>query len=526
MRTKIQQEKDTLKASKSQQLELPLGITYLISDDEPVRQLWEVLEGMNFTAYEKRPANGRTPTWSAQELFAIWTLGTMNGIYSSRKLEEACRNDIRFMWLLEGKPAPDHTVLSRFRQHKLPEMQEGLFGQLVKTLYDLEEIDYDTVFIDGTKLEANANRYSFVWRKSIEKNLAKLKEKAGNALKILGVEMPASIDALNEASSKLRMKMKREGIASVHGKGRHKSVLQRNAEQLEQISGKWQEYERKLAIMGNNRNSFAKTDPDATFMRMKEDHMRNGQLKPAYNIQLAVNSEYIVGYGVFSNRTDSGTLKPLLKSIEKAHGREYKSVTADAGYESLENYTYLDKNEQLSFIKPINYEQRKKKSTWVGRMEDMSYDEEMDSFKCKNDKELTFSHEINKKSATGFVSKCSVYRCRECQDCPLRQNCSKAQQQDAKTIEVCWDFVKKREASFHNITSELGIQYRVNRSIQSEGTFGVLKQDWGFRRFLTRGTTNVIVQIALLAFAFNIRKLHTKRKENRTGTQLFEVNIA
>lgn len=302
--------------------------------------------------------------------------------------------------------------------------------------------------------------------------------------------------------------------------------MQRTAEQLEQMAAKWQEYESKLAIMGHDRKSYAKTDTDATFMRMKEDHMQNGQLKPAYNVQLAINSEYIVGYGVFSNRTDSGTLKPLLKNMKTLHGCSYKSVTADAGYESLENYTYLDEYEQLSFIKPLNYEQRKKKSSWVGRMEDMEYHEETDSFTCKNGKELTYAYKTTQKSETGFESVRSVYTCNDCAGCPLRERCSKAQLKDTKSLGVCWDFFNKRKVSLENITSQTGIQYRVNRSIQSEGTFGVLKQDWGFRRFLTRGTTNVTAQIGLLSFAFNIRKLHAKRRDNRNGTQLFEVQIA
>jgi len=516
VKTQKQDNEHTLKAGKNQQLELALGVTYQIPEDEPVRLLWEVLEGMDFTAYETK-----NTTWSTQELFAIWTFGMMTGAFSSRKLEEACRNDIRYMWLLGDKRAPDHSSLSRFRQKQLPEILPQVFPALMAYLSGLGETDYETVYIDGTKLEANANRYRFVWRKSVEKHLAKLKEKAAG---LCGGDV--TIKKLEAQVQQLRSDMARHGIAMVSGTGHRKHELQRQLEERENLVSKWQEYEMHLAIMGPSRNSYAKTDTDATFMRMKDDHMRNGQLKPAYNVQLAVNSEYIVGYGVFSNRTDSATLKPMLQTMEQQHGRKYESVTADAGYESLENYTYLDECEQMSFIKPASYEQSKKKSNWVGHMQNMTYDPVADSFTCQNNKRLTLAYKGRQKSSTGFESEYSMYQCTECMGCPLRQRCSKAEQKHTKQMRVCWEFVHKRQASLENITSEKGTLFRVNRSIQNEGAFGVLKQDWGFRRFLTCGNENILAQVGLLAFAFNVKKLHAKQRSNRTGTQYFKLNTA
>ena len=481
-----------------------------------MRLLWEILEGMDFTVYEKE-----TTTWSTQEQFAIWILGILNGIYSSRKLEESCRNDIRFMWLLGGKRAPDHSSLSRFRQKVLPELLEEVFPQLQEYLVSIGETDYETVYIDGTKLEANANRYRFVWRKSVEKYLERVKEKAAEICP--GADSRGQLD---EQVRHLRGEMTRQKIEWVSGPGHRKHELQRLVEEAETLSGRWKGYEKQLSIMGTGRNSYAKTDTDATFMRMKEDHMRNGQLKPGYNIQLAVNSEYITGYHVSCDRTDSAALIPLLEKMEKQHRRKYKSITADAGYESLENYTYLKENGQMSFIKPSNYEQRRKKSNWVGRMQDMVYDAHTDSFTCQNGKTLSFAYKGKQRSATDFESKYSLYKCADCSGCPLRQRFSKAAQQESKQLKVSWDFVRFRENSLENITTPKGIQYRVNRSIQSEGTFGILKQDWGFRRFLTRGNINIQAQIGLLAFAFNIKKLQAKRFDGRSGSHLFLLSSA
>ena len=506
---------------------LPLGLSFQIEDGTPVRLLWEVLEGMDFTATITAPEAENTAV-SARGKTAILLFGAMNGIFSTRSLEEACKNDIRYMWLLDGHRAPDHSTLSRFRQFEMPVIMEELFRQLMVLLYELGEIDYETAFIDGTKLEANANRYSFVWKKSVEKHLARLREKAEKRLLEIGVVEPVSPELLHHTAMRLYEEMAALGIQAVYGKGHHKSIQQRLANELEQLAGKWEEYEQHLAVIGDERNSYSKTDHDATFMHMKEDHMRNGQLKAAYNMQVAVNSEYIVGFGAFNDRNDSGTLIPFLKALQQLHRRKYKSVTADAGYESHENYAYLEENEQLSFIKPSNYESSKKKNkNWVGRAEDMQYCPDDDCFICAAGKTLIRSGSKTRKSKTGYESKVSLYTCTECMGCAFRHKCSRSTtNNDTKQIGICWDFAKLREDSLANIQSDKGIVLRVNRSIQSEGTFGVLKQDWGFRRFLTRGKHNITTEFAILAFAFNIKKLHAKIQQNRTGTQLFEVRIA
>lgn len=500
-----------------------MGIAFEIPEDSPVRLLWEVLEGIDFTALESSFKRSRNCTPDAREITALVVFGAMNQIYSSRKLEQAANNDIRYMWLLDGKRAPDHSTIARFRAERLPLVMEQLFGQLLEQLYREGEIDDETVFIDGTKLEANANRYSFVWKKSVEKHLAKLRERAEGVL----ADKEPTPDALRHLARKKREEMDTLGIKAVSGRGHHKSAQQKAAEELEQMAAKWEEYERHLSIMGDGRNSYSKTDPDATFMRMKDDHMRNGQLKAAYNMQLAVNSEYIVGYGAFEERSDSGTLIQFLAALERLHNRRYKSVTADGGYESHENYTHLQSCEQLSFIKPANYEtSKRKKQKWIGRFEDMAYDSQADIFICPAGKTLRFTGKRKRKSKTGFESLVSTCTCTECAGCELRGRCSRAQDETTKHLGVCWDFELKRALSRSNITSEKGIQYRVNRSIQVEGAFGVIKQDWGFRRFLTRGRHNILTEFGILAFAFNLNKLHAKRHNNRAGTQLFEVHIA
>ena len=256
--------------------------------------------------------------------------------------------------------------------------------------------------------------------------------------------------------------------------------------------------------------------------------MRNGQLKPAYNVQIAVNSEYITGIDVFSNRTDFGTLVPFLKQLQNHHKDRYKEITTDAGYESLENYLFLEENGQLSFIKPANYETQKTKKfrQKLGRIENMSYDSEEDCFTCAEGRKLPLRRETTELVDGHFVTT-AHYRCEDCRNCTRRNACCQAKDPgQPKEVTLKKTFWEKRAQSQANITTERGIYLRMCRSIQVEGAFALLKTDFGFRRFLTRGKQNVRTELFFLAMAFNLKKLWMKRENNRLKTHLSEIRAA
>ena len=281
----------------------------------------------------------------------------------------------------------------------------------------------------------------------------------------------------------------------------------------EEAYRRWMEYNRKKTICGENRNSYSKTDTDATFMHMKDDHMRNGQLKPGYNVQFAVNSGFITGIGVFSNRAAFGTLIPFLTYLWHKHGKSYRNVVADSGYESLANYRWLFENGQTAFIKPANYESGKKRSSkeQVGRMENMGYYEPDDCFICKNGRHLDLSSHYTSHAKDGTERKISVYRCEDCSGCPYRTACCKAKDSEKrKEISVCWEFRNLRKNSYHNITTEEGKLLRCNRSIQAEGAFGQLKHNRNFKRFLTGGKVKVLAELLFLGLSQNIAHLLAK----------------
>ena len=259
---------------------------------------------------------------------------------------------------------------------------------------------------------------------------------------------------------------------------------------------------------------------------MKDDHMRNAQLKPGYNVQIAVDSEYIVAADIFQDRNDVWTLVPFLKDMGTKLGFRYPSVTADSGYESEEAYEYLSGAKQKPYIKPQTYEKWKKRSFKkdISKRENMRYDEAADTYTCHAEKKLRAVSVRKQKSKSGYESEVTIYECEDCSGCPYKEKCTKSK--GNKKLYLSKNFLKKRQESYENILSEKGILYRMNRSIQVEGAFGVLKNDYGFQRFLLRGKTRVKLEVLLLSLGYNLNKLHAKIQNGRTGSHLFEVKSA
>lgn len=498
------------------QLKITLETEILIPKEAPVRLTDAQLEELDYSRlYRAFSSKGRNPVTDPRVLFKVLAYAHQIRIYSGRQIEDACRNRIDMIWLLNGEPTPDHCTITRFKKRCAEEI-EDLFYQYTRQLEEQGETDHEAVFIDGTKIESRAGRYTFCWRGTVEKNLEKVK---GKVLKATGLK------TLSGLQNRLQKTRPSEFAA---GKGKRKSPEQKSWEALDALRERWEQYEESLRIMGDGRNSYSKTDPDATFMRMKEDHMRNGQLKPGYNVQIAVNSEYITGIEVFSNRTDYGTLEPFLKEIEKKHGQKYQKITADAGYESLDNYLFLEENGQISFIKPQNHDVKKTKKfqSQIGRAENMEYDAESDAYVCAMGKTLSMYKESKDKNSKHDVT-VSHYRCEDCKGCPRREECCKAADPEKpKEIRVRKQYEEKRAESEANITTEEGIFLRICRSIQVEGAFGLLKNDFGFRRFLTRGKRNVRTEIFLLGLGFNLKKLWKKQQAGRLKTHLSTLNSA
>lgn len=513
------------------QLCLPIETERFIPVRDSVRLLNKVFEEMDYTnLYRSYSEVGRNPAVSPKTLCKIMIYAYSLGIYSSRKIERACHMDLGFIYLLQGEQAPDHNTINRFRKDKLVYFAEELLTQFVELLHDLDEVQFRTLFVDGTKFEANANRYTFVWRKSTEKYRAKLQDKCRTFLlnHLAEEDIPHHLSAefLEELALIWRRQAELEDTVFVHGIGKRKGAWQKAIETIEGYAVRERKYATYLDILGSTRNSFSKTDPDATFMRLKDDHMRNSQLKAAYNVQLGTESEYVVGIDVSSERTDVQTFIPFLERIKRNYARTFLEAVADAGYESEENYRYLEKEHITAYIKPSNYEYsktRKFQREQVFRLA-MSYDKEGDFYTCKAGRPLLFTGYRTHKRKGGFSSQSKIYTCETCTGCTHLGTCYKGKY--SKQIQVNENFDKYRKRSLANVTSQYGTVLRVNRSIQAEGVFGVLKENMQFTRFLTRGETNVRTEMLLLALGFNINKLHNRIQNGRLGQHLFPLQKA
>ena len=270
-----------------------MNLEIIIPSDEPVRLLNAVLEEMDYTKLTATYSRLGRIEYSPRLLFKIVVYACTRGIYSSREIERACRENVNFMYLLEGQKGPDHNTIARFRSQHLPEVVEDLLYQMVRLLEAHGEVSFDesAVFIDGTKIEANANKYSFVWKTAVTNKQKKLGEKIAQELPLLlekaggGISAPGLINLqqLKKLRKKLYAHKEAQGITFVYGKGHHKTGVQKAIETINDWLERLKRYNLDIHICGD-RNSYCKTDHDATFMHMKEDHMKNGQLKPGYNV--------------------------------------------------------------------------------------------------------------------------------------------------------------------------------------------------------------------------------------------------
>ncbi|MBU5487065.1 transposase, partial [Clostridium sp. MSJ-8] len=365
---------------KFYQLKLPINVEYMIPSNDSVRLLSQFVEEMDLSDLYKTYSKVKENQASPRKLLKIILYGYMNKLYSSRDIEKACYRDINFMYLLEGSKVPDHSTFARFRSLHFAPCATRILSEASNLLYDMGEISGEAIFIDGTKIEASSNKYTFVWKKAVTKNMKRLLIKIADLVsecnELYGIKVGYRNNIKLKDIKKLRKKLykikKSENIEFVHGCGKRKTALQRSIETLEKYCNKLKEYTKKIHTCGK-RNSYSKTDKDATFMRMKEDAMKNGQLKPAYNLQHGVDSEYITWLTIGPQPTDTTTLIPFLKSMEENLNFKYLKIVADSGYESEENYSFIESNNQISFIKPSNYEisKTRKYQNDISRIENM-----------------------------------------------------------------------------------------------------------------------------------------------------------
>ena len=495
---------------------LPYSFDDFISEKHPVRIVDQVVEALNIQSLLKAYSKEGNPAYHPKMLLKVMLYGYMTNVYSSRKIELAVRENINFMWLT-GMTVVDHNTINRFRSNKLQESFKEIFKQVVLMLASEGLISLKQIYTDGTKIEAQANKYSFVWGKSIKTN----KEKMGVQLEALwnyaqsiandddsSPEPPEfkeiSKEVIEKTVAEIDAKLLGNEKASTKAKAKLRYIKQNFVKNIDK-------YNKQQTILGD-RNSYSKTDTDATFMRMKEDHMLNGQLKPAYNAQISTENQIIVNYTMHQNPTDTKTLKPHLENLKATFGEKvfqgFEEIIADAGYGSQENYDYLEQEQLTAYVKYNTFDKEQDKNYQKKHKsfskENLYYNQEEDYYVCPMGQKMSKTHQSKKTTEAGYTQHLSHYEAQNCEGCPLRGQCFKAK--GNRSIERNHDLERHKEKVRELLLSEKGIQKRKQRTCDVEPVFAQLKHNHGFRRFSLKGIKKVELEFGLMAIAHDLRK--------------------
>lgn len=498
-----------------------------IAENDPVRVVDAIVESIDLGGFKKLyQERGRCP-YHPKMMLKIILYAYMNNIYSCRKIENVVKRDIHYIWLA-AQERPDFVTINRFRNRVKSEI-DNIFTQTVLLLAERGFITLDVEYIDGTKIESKANKYTFVWRKSIEKNRAKLQEKIRVLLE--QIDDVIAQDKASEAGpveftpgtlSTLIDELKDALAAEPAPVGKEQKKRRRQQErrmrELERHRDKLDEYDSRLERIGG-RNSMSKTDPDATFMRMKEDAMNNGQTKPGYNLQISAENQFITDFALFPNPTDTLTLIPFLNSFLGRYGHLPSTAVADSGYGSEENYRFMDEAGMEAYVKYSRFhiEQRPRHKPNPFHHDNFHYNAAGDYYVCPMGQHMRRVGTVHSKTASGYRSESARYRAQNCKGCPLRCLCYRAKG-DRRTIEVNHRLNQYKRKARELLTSEDGLRHRGRRCIEPEAVFGQMKFNMAYRRFRHFGKDKVSMDFAFFAIAFNIKKMCSKiAKQTKNG---------
>ena len=442
----------------------------------------------------------------------------MNGVYTYRPMETFFQRNAFVISLFGLDASVDHSTISRFFTRNL-EAFHGLFYQLVVRLDEQGELGRRTVFQDGTKVESRAGRYTFEWRSALERNSDRCIRRMVALLQIAkGMKLIDDDVEIGEDNAVSLLQGLLETLSMMdlerdapRGRGHRSDKVVKLEESAKEEMAKLVRMDNAIAGIGDGRRSWSKTDNDATFMRMKDDRMRTGQLKPAYNIQNAVDSGYVIACTASSDRNDYDTMEPMLREIEENLPWSYPQYCADSGYDSLGNHVLLEQKGIEDFIKPQDWEIGRKRRyiNDIGRYQNMKYDERKDEFTCANGRRLVFVKATDNRGH-GTVSR--HYACRRgCVTCPLRRQCMKTSRKKYKEFSVVMEHWQYNKGCHERLRSDRGIEVRLNRSIMVEGSFAQMKSNMGFDRFRHFSQKKILTIWMLLAMAMNTLHFASRR---------------
>ena len=509
---------------------LPPSLDELIAPDHLVRVVNAAIEQLDLRPLLAQYKGGGTSSYHPQMLLKVLIYAYCSKIYSSRRIAAALRENIHFMWLSGGN-RPDFRTINDFRGERLKGVIDEVFAEVLTYLIEAGYVQLAHYFVDGTKIAADANQHKVVWAKRTARYQQRVQEQIGELLR--QIEQVNADEQAEYGDTDLEERGPAGGSGEVDStqlKERIEQLNQRLCERqlpkptaaaadkaLKKLAvdclPRLEKYEQQTETLAG-RSSYAKTDPDATCMRMKEDRgAERPWPKPAYNVQVGTEGQFIVGFSVHDQAGDTGCLIPHLEQVrENTGGQLPEKVVADAAYGSEENYAYLAQQQVGNYLKyntfyqdTHHYRDPAIVRAHQFRAENFTYDAATDTFSCPAGQRLHFQYTSRYTSDNGYLSDRRTYECFACADCPLRSQCTRAK--GNRQIRISFRLLAYRKQARDNLTSPEGERLRAARAVEVETVFGHIKQNMGFRRFHLRGRAKVKTEWGLVSIAHNLKKV-------------------
>ncbi|WP_230203630.1 IS1182 family transposase [Bacillus massiliigorillae] len=516
------------------QVILPLDLEVKLQNNDIAFHVHHLVESIPQEAFESFLRNTGCPAYHPRMMLKIILCAYSQSVFSGRKIEALLKDSIRMMWLTQGHE-PSYRTINRFRvQPEVKELLRQCFVQFRTVLVEEKLIDQEAIFIDGTKIEANANKFTFVWKKSTENYHNGLIEKSNqlynellekeimpeiereSAEQLTVEELKQMVQSVDNVVSEYDQKIEKSSDVEERKKLRSERKIPKQArKQLLDYIARKQKYQRDFEILGT-RNSYSKTDLDATFMRMKDDYMKNGQLKAGYNVQVATEGQYALAYSLFSNPTDTRTLIPFLDEIEQYYFELPTYIVADAGYGSEQNYDDILSNRQREALITYNMymkEQKKKHKQNQFHSANWHYDVETDQYTCPNQQRLAFRYRSVRTDKYNFKREFKVYECEDCLGCPFRSSCTKAKEGNNRKLMINEKWEQQKEYVRAKLSEEETSSIYRQRKTDVEPVFGFLKANLRFTRFSVRGKSKAENEMGFTLMAVNLRKFTANHQE-------------
>ncbi|MBF0806803.1 MULTISPECIES: IS1182 family transposase, partial [unclassified Streptococcus] len=514
------------KQYNTNQLSLELSIAWDIPETHEARLISQFVDSIpDSVLLEKKSHTGR-PAFHPAMLLKMTLFAYARKVYSGRNIVQMNEEVIPMKWLSQDTYVCYRTINSFRASRHANQLIKTAFIYFTLLLRDNGMIEEDALFIDGTKIEADANKYSFTWKKAVERydtaldgnisdlydqlvqegvNTALSKEECLTSAGLLQL-LQDTEQILEEVEEAISQEPKVIKGGSVN-KQKRRRLKKHHRKLKEDYLNRKKRYENSREILGE-RNSYSNTDIDATFMRMKEDHMKNGQLKPGYNLQVASNGQYALAYGIFPNPTDTRTLKPFLQSIQTLDLFQY--IVADAGYGSEENYSFIiDELEKTPLIPYGMYqkEQTRKYKQAETNPANWIYLEKGDQWIKPDGVLYGFKYYSKRRDKYGFERDFKIYEALEFQANPELDQLARTEKGNLKQIHYnpTWTYFKQKVKE--NLESKEGSHIYAKRKVDVEPIFGRMKGVFGVRRVHVRGNQNVETELGLLLMSMNLTKL-------------------